>query len=59
MNKNEAAEVLQLLDAIIKKLGCAIGKEFSQTGSDSLLQEVEKFRKNIEEIINRNTIKEK
>lgn len=59
MNENDAAEVLRLLDAIIKKLGCAIGNDFSQTGSDNLLQEVEKFRKNIEEIVNRNTIKEK
>ena len=59
MNETEVAEALRLLDAIIKKLGCAIGKEFSQTGSTNLLQEVEKFRKNIEEIINRNTTKEK
>lgn len=59
MSENDAAEVLRLLDAIIKKLGRAIGNDFSQTGSDNLLQEVEKFRKNIEEIVNRNTIKEK
>lgn len=59
MNENDAAEVLRLLNAIIKKLGCAIGKEFSQTGSANLLQEVEKFQKNIEEIISRNTTKER
>lgn len=59
MNENDVAEVFRLLDAIIEKMGCAIGKEFSQTGSTNLLQEVEKFRKEIEEIINRNTIKEK
>ncbi|MGN0876767.1 MAG: hypothetical protein ACI4TC_05820 [Kiritimatiellia bacterium] len=53
MKKSDCQDVMESVDAIIDKLKGAIG-EFSQSGKSGLINEVERLRNQIGEILKKN-----